>query len=82
MKTRPPNRLITLKLTKAYGFRHRFGRVKKIPLHSIRHRFAERHPVVALRDDRFRQTLRHKPAIVLLNDFEDEISHKQHLIPV
>jgi len=71
MKTRPPNRLITLKLTKAYGFRHQFGSVKKISPYSVRYRLTERNPVVALRDDRFRQALRHKSAIALLNDLED-----------
>ena len=41
----------------AYGFRHRFGSIKKISLHSIRPRLAERNPVVALSHDRFRQAL-------------------------
>ena len=62
-----------------YGFRHRFGSIKKVSLHSISHRLAERNPVVALSHDRFRQALRHKPAIALLSHFENEISHKQHL---
>ena len=53
------------------GFRHRFRSIKKITFYSIRHRLAERHPVVALRDDRFRQAFCHKPAIALLNHLED-----------
>ena len=65
-----------------YGFRHRFGSIKKVSLHSISHRLTKRNPVVALSHDRFRQALSHKPAIALLSHFENEISHKQHLTPL
>ena len=47
------------------GFRHRFGGIKKISLDRISHRLAQRNPVIALCYDRFRQALRHKPAITL-----------------
>lgn len=50
---------------------HRFGSIKKIPLHSISHRLAERNPIIALSHDRFRQALSHKPSITLLNHLED-----------
>jgi len=64
------------------GFRHRFGSIKKVSLHSIRHRLAERNPVVALRHDRFRQALRHKSAITLLSYFENEIGYEHYLTPL
>jgi hypothetical protein len=56
---------------KSDRLRQRFGSVKKIPPHGIRHRFPKRIPIIALSDDRFRQALGHKPAIALLNHFEN-----------
>jgi hypothetical protein len=56
---------------KSDRLRQRLGGVKKISPHGILHSFAKRMPIIALCDDRFRQALGHKPAIALLNHFEN-----------
>ena len=61
------------------GFRHRFGGIKKISLDCIRHRLAQRNPVIALRDDRLRQTFRDKASITLLDYFKNQIGHEHYL---
>ena len=61
------------------GFRHRFGGIKKISLDRIRHRLAQRNPVIALGDDRLRQSFRDKPSITLLDYFKNQIGHEHYL---